>query len=137
VSSVGFRSTQILADGGAVISIPNDKVISGPIQADNSRPQNHISATLRVPPVTPVETMRKFVQQAQDHLAGSSMVEPSSIIVGVSALTGEGVDIHLEFILTGPFGERVAERKNEILLELLELGAKSGILGGDAVVRRN
>ena len=137
VSSVGFRSTQIQADSGAIISIPNDKVISGPIAADNSRPQNHISATLRVPAFTPVETMRSFVQQARDHLNGSDMVKPASINVGVSALTGEGVDIHLEFILTGPFGDRVAERKNEILLELLELGAKSGILGGDTVVRRN
>jgi MscS family membrane protein len=137
VSSVGFRSTQIQADGGAVISIPNDKVISGPIEADNSRPQNHISATLRVPNSTPVETMRRFVQQARDHLDASSMVKSSTINVGVSGLTSEGVDIHLEFILTGPFGDRVAERKNEILLELLELGAKSGILGGDAAVRRN
>lgn len=137
VRSVGFRSTQIQADGGAVISIPNDKVVSGPIEADNTRPQNHISATLRVPNTTPVETMRGFVQQARDHLAASSMVKSASINVGVSGLTSEGVDIHLEFILTGPFGDRVAERKNEILLELLELGAKSGILGGDAVVRRN
>ena len=137
VKSVGFRSTQIQADGGTVISIPNDKVISGPIQADNTRPQNHISATLRVPNITPVESIRAFVAQARDHLTSSANVKAPSVNVGVSGLTQDGVEVQLEFILTGPFGDRVAERKNEILLELLDLGAKSGILNGEAVVRRN
>ncbi len=137
VKSVGFRSTQIQADGGTVISIPNDKVVSGPIQADNTRQQNHISATLRVPNYTSAQTIRAFVTQARDHLSTSSSVKPPSVNVGVSGLTEDGVDIHLEFILTGPFGDRVAERKNEILLELLDLGAKSGILKGKADVRPN
>lgn len=137
VKSVGFRSTQIQADGGTVISIPNDKVISGPIQADNTRPQNHISATLRVPNITPVESIRVFVAQARDHLTSSANVKAPSVNVGVSGLTQDGVEVQLEFILSGPFGDRVAERKNEILLDLLDLGAKSGILNGEAVVRRN
>lgn len=137
VKSVGFRSTQIQADGGTVISIPNDKVISGPIQADNTRPQNHVSATLRVPNITPVESIRAFVAQARDHLTSSASVKAPSVNVGVSGLTQDGVEVQLEFILTGPFGDRVAERKNEILLDLLDLGAKSGILNGEAVVRRN
>ena len=137
VKSVGFRSTQIQADGGTVISIPNDKVISGPIQADNTRPQNHISATLRVPNITPVESIRAFVAQARDHLTSSANVKAPSVNVGVSGLTQDGVEVQLEFILSGPFGDRVAERKNEILLDLLDLGAKSGILNGEAVVRRN
>ena len=137
VKSVGFRSTQIQADGGTVISIPNDKVISGPIQADNTRPQNHISATLRVPNITPVESIRAFVAQARDHLTSSANVKAPSVNVGVSGLTEDGVEVQLEFILSGPFGDRVAERKNEILLDLLDLGAKSGILNGEAVVRRN
>lgn len=137
MKSVGFRSTQIQADGGVIISIPNDKVVSGPIQADNTRPQNHISATLRVPNITSVDTIRNFVTRAREHLSASQSVKSSSVTVGVSGLTEAGVDIHLEFILTGPFGDRVAERKNDILLELLELGSKSGILTGEANVRRN
>lgn len=138
VSSVGFRSTQILTDQGATISIPNDKVISGPIEADNTRPQNHVSATLSVPSRSPVGVIRNFLTLARDHLKAAEMVETPSINVGVSGLQGEKVEIHIEFILTGPFGERVQERKNHILLELLEIGHQSGIVGnGEAIAQKN
>ena len=138
VSSVGFRSTQILTDQGATISIPNDKVISGPIEADNTRPQNHVSATLSVPSRSPVGVIRNFLTMARDHLKAAEMVETPSINVGVSGLQGEKVEIHIEFILTGPFGERVQERKNHILLELLEIGHQSGIVGnGEVIAHKN
>jgi MscS family membrane protein len=138
VSSVGFRSTQILTDQGATISIPNDKVISGPIEADNTRPQNHVSATLSVPSRSPVGVIRNFLTLARDHLKAAEMVETPSINVGVSGLQGDKVEIHIEFILTGPFGERVQERKNHILLELLEIGHQSGIVGnGEAIAQKN
>lgn len=138
VMSVGFRSTQIVTDAGTTISIPNDKVISGPIEADNARPQNHVSATLSVPSRTPVSIIRNFLTLAREHLKAADMVETSSINLGVSGLQGDKVEILIEFILTGPFGERVAERKNHLLLELLEIGDQSGIVGsGDAVAHKN
>lgn len=138
VSSVGFRSTQILTDTGATISIPNDKVISGPIEADNTRPQNQVSATLSVPSHSSVEVIRNFLTLARDHLKAADMVETPSINVGVSGLQNDKVEILIEFILTGPFGERVAERKNHILLELLEIGHQSGIVGnGGVIVQKN
>lgn len=138
VSSVGFRSTQILTDTGATISIPNDKVISGPIEADNTRPQNHVSATLSVPSRSSVVVIRNFLALARDHLKAADMVETPSVSVGVSGLQGDKVEILIEFILTGPFGERVAERKNHILLELLEIGHQSGIVGnGEAIAHKS
>lgn len=64
------------------------------------------------------------------------MVETPSISVGVSGLQGDKVEIHIEFILTGPFGERVAERKNQILLELLDIGHQTGVVGSAEVSAR-
>jgi MscS family membrane protein len=127
VLAIGFRSTKIEASNGAIISIPNDKMISGPIEADYSTPKNDVTATLVIHQATPASKIRDFLTAARQFLSTENSVLAESIFVGLSGLRDEWIEIRIKFELSGPYGVQVDERKDSLLLSLLDLGHEAGV----------
>ena len=67
------------------------------------------------------------MEKARDLLILSDAVREDSVFVGLSGLRDQWIDIKIGFILTGPLGERVAERNSDILLALLDLARECEI----------
>jgi MscS family membrane protein len=121
VEQVGFRATRLRTPDGSLLTIPNSTIASAPIDNLTTKAFSRCKMSLLVN----YDTSPLRIMALRDHirtwLQGHPKIHADRAGVSVNRLTGEGVEVTLDLLLTNISGEDEQTLKEEINCEVLRL----------------
>ncbi|MGI6097247.1 MAG: mechanosensitive ion channel family protein [Dethiobacteria bacterium] len=123
VEDISFRSTKIRTFAQAVVTVPNSKLANQPITNWTRMGKRRISFSLKISYKTPLEKLKKCVQEIRRMIETHPDIHKETIFVRFNEFADSSLDIFLYFFTkTTKWGEflRTKEEINYKIMEILE-----------------
>src|SRR5262249_36050398 len=101
VEQVGFRSTRLRTDSGALVTVPNAVIAGVAIENRGAAAQQRFGLTLLVSPVTSLERFLEFRERLHEWLERQPTVRRDDLAVHVQRAADGGVELSLDLLLAG------------------------------------
>lgn len=123
VEDITFRSTKVRTFANALVTVPNATLANEPITNWSRMGKRRVTFHLGVTYTTPVEKLRRCVEQIREMLNDHPDIHKEAIFVSFDRFNDSSLDIFLYFFtVTTNWGEylRVKEDVNFKIMEILE-----------------
>ena len=127
ITEVGVRSTRLRAPDGALVSIPNGKIVDMTITNHGVRPYRRYATTLTITYDTPPEVIEQFVEGVRAIGIAHPLSQDDSVTVNFHEMADSSLNIFFAVIynVTG-FADFIQARQ-DVFLEIMKLAEKLGV----------
>src|SRR5207244_663493 len=105
VEQVGFRSTRLRTDEGALLTVPNSAIASSAITNRGTRQPLQFRTAVEVGAETPAGRVLEFRDRLQEWLSGQPQAVRDRVECQVQPTAGGGVEVRVSVWLVGPAEE--------------------------------
>jgi MscS family membrane protein len=123
VEQVGFRSTRLRGDDGALLTVPNSLIAGAAIENRGSRPRRRFGATVVTAPATPAERLVEFRNRLKAWLEHQTVVVRDKIDVQVRPRTDWGPELSVGVFLAPETPADEARFREAVWAQVKELAA--------------
>jgi MscS family membrane protein len=128
VEQVGFRSTRLRSDDGALLTVPNSLIAGAAIENRGSRPRRRFGTTVVTGKATPADRLVEFRDQLKTWLEQQSIVVRDKVDVQVRPPTDAGPELNLGMFLAPETPADEARFREAVCAEVKELAASLGVV---------
>lgn len=127
VEEVGFRSTRIRTFADSLVTVPNSRLVTAPIENFGSRRRRRIQTMLSVTYGTPPEKIEAFCEGIRELIRRHPYTFKQSYHVYFNAWNASSLDVLLYCFVETPDWATELREKNRLYLDILRLAGKLGI----------
>jgi MscS family membrane protein len=128
VEQVGFRSTRLRADDGALLTVPNSLIAGAAIENRGSRPRRRFGTSVVTAPATPPERLGEFRDRLKSWLEQQPVVVRDKVDVQVRPPTDWGPELNLGVFLAPETPADEARFREAVCAQVKELAAALGVV---------
>ncbi len=121
VEHVGLRSTRIRQNDQALVSIPNSKLVSSAILNWSRLSKRWVNLTLRITHDSTAAQVETLIEHLRAMLAGREEVEPDSVIVFLTNIGEQSLEVLVRCYITLPNWVEYSREKEKINLEIMKI----------------
>jgi len=127
VEDITFRSTKVRTFADAVVTVPNATLANEPITNWSRMGKRRITFYLGVTYSTPVEKLRRCVEQIREMLYNHPGVHRETIFVSFDRFNDSSLDIYLYFFTVTTNRGEYLQVKEDVNFRIMEILEKEGV----------
>ncbi|WP_243122878.1 mechanosensitive ion channel family protein [Haloimpatiens lingqiaonensis] len=127
VEDISFRSTRIRTFEQGLVVVPNSTLANQPITNWNRRVKRRANFNVGITYDTPVDKIKKSVEEIRKMLKDNTWVNRESLIVNFDKFAPSSLDIFLNFYINTAELARYLEIKEDINFKIMSILEKNGV----------
>lgn len=127
VEDISFRSTRVRTFEQGLVVVPNSTLANQPITNWNRRVKRRVNFNVGITYDTPVEKIKKSVDEIRNMLKDNAWVNKESMIVNFDKFSPSSLDIFLNFYINTPELARFLQIKEDINFKIMSILEENGV----------
>jgi MscS family membrane protein len=124
VEKVGFRSTQIRTSEKSLLTVPNKKIIEGPLNNITLSAYRRVSFTIGLTYGTPSSLIKKIIGEISEILLENPQTGDDFTVI-FSDFSASSLDISIEYLVMTNQGKQLMRVKQEVNFQIMEIVEKN------------